>query len=90
MIKFQVLLTTIAAVSSPKKHKVNDDDSFGQMIASKMSKIPEGEEKKSLKLDIQYMIKDVQFGRNSQPVIPHRQLYPDAGGVKVSSQSRKS
>ena len=33
------------------------------MIARKLDKIPEGEEKENLKLEIQMLIKNVQFGR---------------------------
>ena len=49
--------------SSPKKARLSDDDHFGQMIARKLEKIPEGEEKENLKLEIQMLIKNVQFGR---------------------------
>ncbi|XP_073240346.1 uncharacterized protein [Porites lutea] len=36
--------------------RVTDDELYGQMIARKLSTLPEGEEKESLKLDIQVLI----------------------------------
>ena len=57
--------------SSPKKAKLSDDDHFGQMIARKLEKIPEGEEKEDLKLEIQMLIRNVQFRRR-----PNFRNYP--------------
>lgn len=43
------------------------DDDDGQMIARKLSTLPEGEVKESLKLDIQVLIKNVMFTSDSAP-----------------------
>ena len=47
--------------------RVTDDELYGQMIARKLSTLPEGEEKESLKLDIQVLIKNVMFTSDSAP-----------------------
>ena len=75
----------LPAVPSPKKQKMSDDELFGQLIANKLSKIPEGEEKESLKLDIQFLIKNVQFGRNTQTVLQTRPIYSPAVAASVLS-----
>ena len=57
---------------------MSDDELFGQLIANKLSKIPEGKEKESLKLDIQFLTKNVQFDGNTQTVLQTRAIYSQA------------
>ena len=53
--------------------RVTDDELYGQMIARKLSTLPEGEEKESLKLDIQVLIKNVMFAKASHQIQHHEQ-----------------
>ena len=53
--------------------RMTDDELYGQMIARKLSNLPEGEEKESLKLDIQVLIKNVMFKKPSQQIQHHQQ-----------------
>ena len=53
--------------------RMTDDELYGQMIARKLSNLPEGEVKESLKLDIQILIKNVTFTKASQQIQHHQQ-----------------
>ena len=64
---------------------MSDDELFGQLIPNKLSKITEGEEKESLKLHIQFLIKNVQFSRNTQTVLQTRPIYSPAVAASVLS-----
>ena len=70
--------------------RVTDDELYGQMIARKLSTLPEGEEKESLKLDIQVLIKNVMFAKASHQIQHHEQpayqLY-NLGGPQYTYQS---
>ena len=61
--------------------RVTDDEHYGQMIARKLSNLPEGEEKESLKLDIQVLIKNVMFAshQTQHHQQPAYQLYSLGG-----------
>ena len=85
-----LLFPVLPAVSSPKEQKMSDDELFGQLIANKLSKIPEGEEKESFKLDIQFLVKNVQFGRNTQTVLQTRPIYSQAVTASVLTSSGNS
>ena len=64
---------------------MSDDELLGQLIANKLSKIPEGEGKESLKLDVQFFNnKNVQFGRNTQTVLQTRPIYSPAVAASVT------
>ncbi|CAH3028858.1 unnamed protein product, partial [Porites evermanni] len=69
--------------------RVTDDELYGQMIARKLSTLPEGEEKESLKLDIQVLIKNVMFAKASHQIQHHEQpayqLY-NLGGPQYTYQ----
>lgn len=47
-----------------------DDELFGQLVAKKMSKIPEGDEKEELKLNIQLLIKQAMYPASSLGKMP--------------------
>lgn len=70
------------AGNSPKKGQITDDELYGQMIAKKLGKLPEREEKESLKLNIQVLIRDVMFAKSSQWIqqqLPTYQHYGPSG-----------
>ena len=69
---------------------MSDEELFGQLIPNKLSKIPKGEETASLKLHIQFLIKNVQFGRNSQTVLQTRPIYSPAVAASVLSSCGKN
>ena len=48
--------------SVPKEF--TDDEIFGQLISRKLSKIPEGEDKENIKLEMQLLINRTMFRRN--------------------------
>ena len=54
--------------ASVEKPSLTDDDLFGQLIARKLSKLPESEEKEDLKLNIQVMIKQAMYSSTKQPI----------------------
>ena len=81
---------TSSLLTKKKQQKMSDDDLFGQLIANKLSKISEGDEKESLKLDIQFSIKNLQFSRNTQTVLQTRPIYSQAVTASVLSSCGNS
>lgn len=49
------------------KPSSTDDELFGQLVARKMSKLPENEEKEDLKLNIQLLIKQAMYNSGKKP-----------------------
>ena len=52
--------------SSPKQTRLRDDEHFGQLVARKLAKFPESEEKECVKLNIQSLIKEAQCNKNNE------------------------
>lgn len=47
---------------SPNRSKLSDDEHFGQTVARQLARLEEGEEKENLKLQIQVLIHNSQYG----------------------------
>jgi len=47
---------------SPKRSKLSDDEHFGQTVARQLARLEKGQEKENLKLQIQVVIHNSQYG----------------------------
>jgi len=47
---------------SPKRSKLSNDEHFGQTVVRQLARLEEGEEKDNLKLQIQVLIHNSQYG----------------------------
>ena len=54
--------------ASMEKPSLTDDDLFGQLVARKLSELPESEEKEDLKSNIQVMVKQAIYSSTKQPI----------------------
>ena len=65
-----------ATLSSPKRLKLSDNKHFGQTVARQLMRLEEGEEKENLKLEIQVMIYNSQYGsRPSSRNVPFQRHF---------------
>ena len=61
---------------SPKRSKLSDDEHLGQTVALQLARLEEGEEKENLKLHIQVLIHNSQYGKRPSQQFMLRSNFP--------------